>query len=445
MAVYLKNNWAEFDGGQNIGAPTFGWLNENYAAAASTYFAALPTQPSTLTKSAYNSLWANYPSVMSSHDLMYLNVAEYEDNKRTSLVNPSFYQSKISTPVFTKFGGVSGGTGIAYDSGFIPSTHGVNCTLNNACFWVYNAFSTSTNLKYMAGCSVAGEGGQMSAYFTSNPSFGGGLNTYAEINKAITADQRFGLWSITKVGTDLKTYRNGVLMDTLTKTSLALPNVSFYELAMNLAGVLTLPYTAGGEILGSGIGSGSINQLDLYNAVENAIGNIPTWKFYGDSITAGYNLTYAQAWATLLTGLKGYSPYNKAISGTTVKNFIDSGATIAKKGFAGQKLFLNWGLNDCVEALGTVAFKANYQTVITAALAKGWSVSDIVIVKKWYITDVAVSLLYPAYVTAAQEIATTNGITNCLDLSGLTYGLTDTLHPNAAGSITIANYLNTIV
>jgi predicted 3-demethylubiquinone-9 3-methyltransferase (glyoxalase superfamily) len=84
---------------------------------------------------------------------MYINVAQYEDNKRTNLILPgSYYQSKISSPVFFQMNGVSQvGTLNGYNSGFVPSVDCSNFTLTDCCFWVYNGSGKTGASRTMAG------------------------------------------------------------------------------------------------------------------------------------------------------------------------------------------------------------------------------------------------------------------------------------------------------
>lgn len=418
----------------------------SYTEGAQAFFNALPTQPEARVKSAYNNMWVDYPAVQSLHDIQYLSVAEYEDNKRTNLITPaSYYQTKISTPTFTQFMGVTGGAGKAYESPYIPSTNAVNISLTNVCFWFYNGSNVLFDVQRNLGSSVAGEGGMLSARLVpSVPLIRYSANGYEEYNTSVATNKSYyGLWSIVRSGNVVTIYKNGVLFGSpANHAPVALPNVSFYELAMNLGGVLTHPTTR--QNFGMGVCANTVNQADLYNMVENYLGDLPLWSFYGDSIFYGYNAANPATDnpCILLSTLRGYYPFNRAIEGTTIKNFIDSTETIRRKGFLGQKILFDWGINDSVEALGTATYKTNYQAVIDAAIAAGWSVSDMVIIKQWYITEPGVLAVYPAYVTAAQEIATANGITNCFAFGTGAYTLSDTLHPNTAGYATIANYLN---
>jgi len=416
-------------------------LSAGYDPDAQAFFAELPTQPETRVKNAYNNAFVNYPTVISLHDRLYVNGSEFQDNSLVSLVNPtSTDKSIIGCPTWSKFKGWTGATGAALNWNWKPSD-GVNYTQNSACYWFYSN-ATVNALAIAMGATDAGEANGSEVY----PSYSGTM--YLDINDANFSSRgntnTLGLISVVRINaTQIQLWRNGVLIQTFASNVGTRSGSNMYELASNIFGTLSYPWI--GQISDCGVCAGDVNQLDLYNMIEGIHGDMPLWSYYGDSITFGYGLTFAQSWASLLSTDKNYSAYNRAINGSTIADFVASGVTIRKKGFAGQKIFFGWGVNDCVEALGTTTFITNYTAVINAALAAGWSVNDIVITKRWYITDGAVLALYTPYVIAAQTVATSFGITNCYDLSPLAYSLQDALHPDAAGSLTIANYYNSIL
>lgn len=412
-------------------------ISSGYTPEATSFFSYLPTQPSSAVKNAYNGAWANFPTVMSLHDRLWVNFSEYEDNSFVSLPNPSStIKSKISTPEFRKFMGWTGGAGKALNTNFTAGTHANLFTRNSGCVWFYSNIK-ATGLKIAIGGTDAFEANGCEIY----PNFSGtvyGACNGGAVGKSITST--IGLISVVRVNsTTIEIFKNGVSLGTGTDASSILASNSIYELASNINGVLSFPWD--GEVSACGIASGSVNQLDLFNMIEQMKGNMPLWSFYGDSITANFGITWEQGWAYKLTqSLGDFYPYNKAVSGKTIQDFLDSGCPIRPKGTAGQMIFFGWGVNDCAVAAGTAAYKANYRIVLNDAISKGWSVDDMVITKKWYITDVPTYALYHAYVIAAQEIATEYGIANVFNLYELAYGLSDQLHPSAAGSTTISDF-----
>jgi hypothetical protein len=413
-----------------------------YTAGAQAYFAALPTQPDARVKLAYDNLWRNYNNVMSLHDLMYINVAQYEDNKRTNLILPgSYYQSKISSPVFFQMNGVSQvGTLNGYNSGFVPSVDCSNFTLTDCCFWVYNGSGKTGASRTMAGCSVLGEGGQVTAGFDeAAPAFNGGINAYNFANSGMSGqNDYYGLWSLVRSGNNVKVYHNGVQVINGTDTPLFLPDHSFCELVNNRGGTIVSGYT--GRLYASGWCKGTTSQTDLYAMLQNYFGDLPVYHFYGDSEFTGYALTNPQTESIpyLLSTGKGCFQFNNAIASKTVKNFIDSGVKIEKSN-SNTRIFFDWYLNDC-SVLTTSDFKIYYRLAVDMAIASGCPASRIYIIKRWYQTNIPAVNTAP-FTLAAQEVADEYGITT-FDLYSLGYELQpDNLHPTAAGCVTAANYL----
>lgn len=415
----------------------------SYSEDALLFFAQLPTQPDANVKSAYNNIFVDYETELALMDIFYWNLSPYEDNKRTTIVNPSlYYQSIIGTPVFKPWKGVYGAAASAYDSGFIPSTHGVNYTLSAASFWFYIAKRrVFENNKYLMGCSVAGEAGLAGARFdTNNPSLFAGVNTYQELNGSMSGQADYwGLWHVKLEGGSLKVYHNGVEKQTLVKAAVALPNCSMYECALNLAGVLTSPSTS--FILSSGMGAASIDEVNLYELHEDMIGDLPLYKWYGDSIFEGYGITDEEDTVPYLVSENfERHAYNKAISGTTCKNLVDSGETIARTNNTEDLVFIDFIVNDAIAALGAVTFTADCTTLINRVVAAGCPVERIYWVIP-YITDGATLAAWGDYKTALIALAASLGF-NLINMSAVPYDLDMAgLHPTEAGSITMANYI----
>jgi len=391
-----------------------------YTTDASAFFAELPTQPESRVKAAYNNAWINYPVVMSKQDRMYVNGSQYQDNSLVSLPNPtSTKKSIISTPVWQQFMGWTGaGAGTALNWNYTPSTDAVLFTQNSGCVWFYSNTNLS-GLKIAIGGTDVGESNGIEIY----PNFGG--NVYGAINGGVSAKgitTTIGLISVVRVdASTIEIFQNGVSKGTAANAVGVLGSNSIYELASNIFGALSYPWD--GQISDCGICSGDVNQVDLYNMVEGIHGDMPLYSFYGDSNTFGYLISSeANKWTSILCANKNYGQYNRAVSGSTIQDFINSGCPIRRKGFTGQKLYFNWGLNDCAIAAGTSAFTANLDLFRTAYLAAGWLDSDVLAITGWYITNAPLLLLYPAYVTAFNNWCIANSVPY-IDLSATPYGL----------------------
>ena len=413
-----------------------------YQPGAKAFFSALPTQPEKRVKNAYNNIWKNRASLMSEVDIFYWCLAQYEDNKRTTLANPSlYYEGKVGSPVFEQFGGVKGAVSSAYNSGFTPSTDAVNYQLNNASFFAYNATpALISNFLRLAGCSVAGEAGSVGLYFTNSPSVGGSINTYNEINTGVSSVGRYGLWHLVKIGSTITVYYNGVQLGSpYTVPSVALPNCPFYGLAQNLGGTLDSPYV-NGKVFSYGLAKGTIDPVDLYELHKEMIGDLPLWKFYGDSIFAGYLFSNpaTESIPYHLSVLGGQYALNFAISGTTVKDLVDSKIHIERTNNSDGIVAFDYIVNDVDQAIGTSVYGSNYRTVIESAIAGGAKKVLMVIP---YITDTAITNNWGPYITEAQTVASEYDEVQLIDLRATPYTLSDGTHPTTGGAIQAAGLI----
>jgi hypothetical protein len=169
----------------------------------------------------------------------------------------------VNSPTFTPYRGFTGnGSNMSINTQWNISTNSVNYTLNNASI---GAYAITSGL-------AAGAGGLMGGYLGSdfirlNDRFSGDLaraglnNATAYASGANSFSQ--GFFSGTRTASNLQTvYKNGISLGTNSAVSTALPNSNMFILSGG-----NLAYSSNTVAIAF-MGSGSINQLTLYNIIQ---------------------------------------------------------------------------------------------------------------------------------------------------------------------------------
>ncbi len=400
-------------------------VGTNYISEANLYFAQLPTQPDIIHKSYINDFIKIQISSgnFSKHDRLWIRGNQYQDGSYVSIVNPtSTISALISTPTWTQYQGYRGSTGKGLDTKFIPSIDGVNYNQNSACIWIYSL----DNLKLDNAAGLASSDAGFTNVVALFPrqvdgKTDGLLNSTTDTLVAV--ENSMGLISVAYDGTTIRIYQNGVLKGSQIIASTGLSTHSIYELTWNLAGSLFGSWT--GRIFASGIGSGDIDQVALFNEVSDLaanFGNVNRTIIFGDSFPYGSGATTRlnDRYTTLWSNNKGLMEDNRGVPGqsvnqTATSHFIISDIPQKKK--VDKYLCLFWSMvNDASLSNGgtqsVVDTTTAYQSIIDTALSKGWSVVDMIMANDYYIVDTTDVPLtsYLLFRTAMIALANTNGI-----------------------------------
>ncbi len=423
------------------------------------YLNQLPTQPDAIIKGYIDNFISNRIASgnFAKDDRVFLRGNQYQDGSYISIANPT---STPSTPIGTgtlrwkQFQGFitdPDTSAVALNWNYIPSIDGVNFSQDNACLWFYSLVDDIHQLEVDLR-SIDPDFNQTFLYTDNNLLLNGTLNqSLGGTSKSILTTN--GLFSIVRKNSTLQLWFNGVKIKEESITSNELQTTTICELGAYISG--SISFTSFKRLFMSGAGSGDIDQVAHFNEIDGlaksfgvSISQLNYWSFFGDSETYGYNLANpTEPWQWILTNNKNVYYHNRAANGQTIAAFLSSGQIIFPKNHPGEKIFLSWYINDFVAGATIDDFKANWQTVINMALAAGFSKTiDIIITKEWYITDANVLAGVPPYITAIQDIATANGITNCISLASLTYSLqNDGLHATISGHVDIANHYISIL
>lgn len=240
-------------------APTSG---VSYSSQASAIFAAMPTQPS----AARKTIIATFVDALVASgdwnyiDAMWVMAHSHQDGAVINWKTPGTLSlTEIGAIGWVADQGYTGASGKYLKTGFIPSTHGVNYTLNNACYGFYsrtNSDGTLVDVGVSDGTSAitsdTKDGG--SIYYT--------INHLVSASKAITRSDGM-IHAERNSSTAIAVARNGVGLGGSSATSISLPTKEIYLLGRNNNGTPDVPSTR--QLSMFYIGGYSINKLNMYN------------------------------------------------------------------------------------------------------------------------------------------------------------------------------------
>jgi lysophospholipase L1-like esterase len=368
----------------------------------------------------------------------------------------------VNNPTFTLNEGFEGnGTSSYINTNYNPLTDAVNFQLNNASIGVYirRAPAVPSGTKAVYGTGET-QGITLLPHFTTNCS----IRLNASTAVGVLADDQLGMWVISRPSSSNTTlYRRGKV-NSLPRVSTGISDRDIFLLRRNDA----TPMYWGGQISAFFAGA-SLNEIEaktltasLENAIDGGGGNRMS-VFFGDSITAGVGASVeANRWATLFSGLQGTTEMNYGRSGSMmVVNPLDIGWSMYEKQVlipnfckgVHKFLFFAFGTNDSrpptPETVET--FEDIYNEVLQTAYSRGWSNDRIKIVNiyrppRTENTESAIALEAStlAFNNAIENICTTNNI-QLMDITTVMTPemLDDAVHPNDAGYLAMATYINT--
>ena len=359
----------------------------------------------------------------------------------------------VNSPTFTANQGFTGGGTSYINSNYNPFSQAVNFGLNNATIGAYirTAPPTPTGTKSVYGTGDT-DGITLLPQFSSNCS----IRLNATSGVGFASPDQVGTWVVTRpTNSNTTVYRNGVVWS-LSRLSTAISNRDIYLLRRNDA----TPMIWDGQISFFFAGA-SLSEIEaksltgiLDNYINNGLGDKLSIHF-GDSITAGSNAsTTANRWTSLFSGLQSTMEINYGISGSRMvenpttpdgTSMYERQSLIPNYIGADKYLFFAYGTNDAGSPLiyTPTLFETQYNEVIQGALAKGWPASKIKLLTI-YRRDDDNEIPYNEKLVS---IASTNGV-QLLDTASVLASdpvlyMSDSLHPNDAGHLAMANYINT--
>ncbi len=198
-------------------------------------------------------------------DRLWILASEQEQHAQISLVNPSSTRISIGVqPTFTANIGYSGNGSNQYlNTNYTPSINAVKASLNSINNFYYCRTNSSGNTHEF---SVAGSLSSLSLNTTGAGNFNNQNN--ATTSLAIANTISYGLISALRTSsTNVASYINGNSIVSGSIASVALPDFPFFICARNISGGAN--NFSSRQISMCGVGSGNINQLTFYNAIQN--------------------------------------------------------------------------------------------------------------------------------------------------------------------------------
>lgn len=169
-------------------------------------------------------------------DALYVLAAPNSSASLLNLCSTSFSLTVNGTTTFSAGHGYTGDGSTGFlDTGYVPSTAGLNYALNSASYGVYVVTSTTTELDMVdMGADVSPAFASASALFPITD-FAGGITGYFCINQDVstcqgpTTTNARGLWVVSQTASNASAvYSGATSISTSTTASTAVPTLSFY-------------------------------------------------------------------------------------------------------------------------------------------------------------------------------------------------------------------------
>ena len=205
-------------------------------------------------------------------DRMWIFATDVQQHAKVSIVNPKSTQitevPNGGTLTWTKDVGYSGDGVASYlNSNYNPGIQGVNFTLNSCSFGSYRLTYTAPSSTYFVDMGGFDATNNLMTFIAAGLTTGQSyaVNESNVLSYATTATTGSGFWAAVRTsGSAMAIYKNGVSQATSVNASNGIPNVNQFILAFNNNG--TAAAFSPNQLGMAFFGSGSINQLKLYNA-----------------------------------------------------------------------------------------------------------------------------------------------------------------------------------
>lgn len=247
-------------------------LNTGFAAETQSFLSRISSAPSETRKRVINTLITALKSagVWNKLDTLYVFAAADAQSALLNWKSSSYGASAVNTPTFTTDRGyVSNGTTSYLDTGFIPSTNGVNFAQNSASIgvWIRSTQSDVAAPLIAAGASDPTKSAILAAW-RSVVGIGTQLNDLTSGTVGSGIATRIGLSVLDRSAGTREAYRNGASIGTDSVTSVGLPTVAAYVCCRNnngtASGFTTDQISA--HFMGSHLTAAE--HLALYNALS---------------------------------------------------------------------------------------------------------------------------------------------------------------------------------
>ncbi len=396
---------------------------------------------------------------LSNFDAIYLtSIPERTTQSKANQATGGLYPAtEAGTPNFYGGYGYSGsGAGTIILSLINPASGGLNYSQDNAHISWFNR----THHKVVSGVpSKLSQGIELGQYDGAKGTWGASgyadNNAYLNINGAAgvsfgnLTDTRGWFYGERTNNTQVKLYRDGILINTLASVSVGIANQPFYGLATNQSGAVLGTsqsskmfslVTVGKALTSVSAVKAIIDQfwIDLGFPLKTVFG-------YGDSVLFGFNAsTQDFSHFNLYCQNKHYDWINCGLSGQAIASGgTQTGfntANIIPKAASpyNHKVRFNWGMNDTFNyangSRSLAQIQAGAETVLDAFQTAGWSFTN----DMTYTGDYQVATngswsvaQYQAVMTVIKAVCAARGIPFVSITNAATYNHADGAHPDA--------------
>lgn len=244
-------------------------IYDNYGVCqeAKNFFYYLTNPPAGNNKKAYNAFitYLLRTGDFNKLDRLYIHGSFDQQGATVSLVNPSSAQAtEVGGYTWNKFMGYKGnGTTMYLNSNFNLSTQGVNYTLNSASMFVYVRDEDNAASGEIGVFDGTSSGAWLSARYSDNKQYTR-PNNGTSVGTAVSTSIGLSGWNRT-ASNAYTTYRDGIAIESNTTSSTSLVNANVYIGGIRTtADAVLLPSVKRIDL--SGMGSGTVNQLNILNA-----------------------------------------------------------------------------------------------------------------------------------------------------------------------------------
>jgi|694.fasta_scaffold153877_4 hypothetical protein len=197
---------------------------------------------------------------------IYCGLVGFEIAARTNMINANHYVTPVSSPTFDQFGYKSSGTSYL-NLNYIPSTQAVKLTQTNASIFVVVKEPLYVGNTRIIGCGQASFVNLLALTRTATPDLNASLNGGGSVTNLNTTSIGNVFFAGQRNGTNLKSIINAN-ENTGTSISLGLPNLSAFELSININGSPITSFDAYSHLC-SGHGSASLDLQGLRIILNN--------------------------------------------------------------------------------------------------------------------------------------------------------------------------------
>lgn len=230
---------AAFMGGGFQTATRSKGVGVQYSERALAYFARREVQPSAQRKARINAAMIAMESVWPKMTAFYVHAMDDEQGILLNWASDNYDLTASGTPDFVEDDGVYGDGGSLLDTNFNPSTAGDPNFLLNSC---HIGIWSLTDLNNSSQFDFGNPNHRVNARSTSANTIRGALGTGTLANFGATSDS-LGYIVLTRSGTTVTTYKDGVSVGTATSTA-----SSFSNSNMTILGTPGFPSTRGQSV-----------------------------------------------------------------------------------------------------------------------------------------------------------------------------------------------------